>query len=458
MRTKRFLSVFLLLVLMITTLAVPQASALEDPNIQAGAVLLVDANTGIPVYSKNEHKQMYPASLTKIMTTLLVLEAVDSGKLSLEQPITASATAFHGLPDDASSADIVPGETMTVSDLLYCIMVVSANEACNIMAEAVAGSIPAFVDMMNAKAQDIGCENTQFANTNGLHDERHYTTAWDLYLITREAMKHPDFMRFADTGDIILKPTNMHPEKRYLHSTNFLISVWRSTGYINKNAHGIKTGSTDAAGHCLVSSASKGGLNFISVVLGAEQLYFPERDEKRTMSFFETNRLFQWGFDNFVYRDVLDSTEAVSDVAVSLSRTDHVTVHPAENVEVLMPKDLEPEELKRTITLKTDPIQAPISEGDVLGTLTLSHDGKDYASVDLLALSSVEASTPLVIWHNIKTFFAKPVVKVVSILIFVLLVALVIWKLIFSRRRYRYGHSVGRGRSGRSYHGRRRPF
>ena len=458
MRTKRFLSVFLLLVLLVTTWAVPTASALEDPNIQAGAVLLMDANTGKPVYAKNEHKQMYPASLTKIMTTLLVLEAVDSGKLTLETPITASASAFHGLPDDASSADIVPGETMTVSDLLYCVMVVSANEACNILAEAVAGTVPAFVDMMNAKAAALGLENTQFANANGLHDERHYTTAWDLYLITREAMKHPNFMLFADTGDIILKPTNMHPDKRYLHSTNYLISVWRSTGYINKYAHGVKTGHTEAAGHCLVSTASKGGLNFISVVLGAEQLYFPENDEKRTMSFYETNRLFDWGFENFVYRDVLDSTEAITDVAVDLSRTDHVTVHPSESVEVLLPKDLEPEDLKRTVTLKTDPIQAPIAEGDVLGTLTLSHGGTDYASVDLLALSDVEAATMLVLWHNIKEFFSKTSVKITGIVILALLVILVLWKLIFSRRRYRYGHSVGRGRSGRSYHGRRRPF
>ncbi len=456
MKTNRFLSVFLLVTLIVSLFAVPHASALEDPNIQAAAALLVDANTGNIVYGKNEHEELYPASLTKIMTALLTLEAVDSGKLSLDQKIEAKPSAFVGISEDGSSSGIQPGEIMSVEDLLYCMMVVSANEACNILAEEISGSISAFVDAMNAKAQELGCENTHFANANGLHDDRHYTSAWDLYLITREAMTHPDFMRIADTGDIILKPTNLHPENRYLHSTNYLISVWRSLGYINKNAHGIKTGHTSQAGHCLVSSASKGSLHFISVILGTERLELPG-NEIRTMSFFETNRLFKWGFDNFVYRDILEDTESIADVEVALSKADHVTVHPAENVEVLVPSDLNVEDLERNIQLKSDPVEAPIAEGDVLGTLTLSHEGKDYATVDLLALSDVEASQLLVFWHNVQLFFAKPVVWVVSIILLALLVALLIWKIFFSRRRYRYGHSVGRGRN-RSYHGRRHPF
>ncbi len=456
MKTKRFLSVFLLFTLLISLFAVPQAAALEDPNIQSQAALLVDANTGKIVYSKNEHQQLYPASLTKIMTALLTLEAVDSGKLRLDQPIEASSSAFVGLSDDGSTSGIQPGEIMPVQDLLYCMMVVSANEACNILAEAVSGSVSAFVDAMNAKAKELGCENTHFANANGLHDDRHYTSAWDLYLITREAMTHPDFMRIADTGDIDLKPTNLHPEVRHLHSTNYLISVWRSLGYRNKNAHGIKTGHTDEAGHCLVSSASKGSLHFISVIMGAERLELPG-NEIRTMSFYETNRLFDWGLKNFVYRTVLEDTENITDLEVSLSKVDHVTVHPAKDVEILIPNDLSAEDLERSIQPKSDPIEAPISEGDVLGTLTLSHSGKEYATVDLLALSDVEASPLLVLWHNIQLFFSKTIVRVIGIILLALAVALLIWKIFFSRRRYRYGHSVGRGRSG-SYHGRRRHF
>lgn len=456
MKATRFFSVFFLMALVVNLLAFPvsaaETSLPADPDIQAKAALLVDANTGNIVYAKNEHQELYPASLTKIMTALLVLEAVDSGKLSLGQQLTASDSITE-LDADGSSAGIKVGEVMTVEQLLYCMLVVSANEACVILAEAVSGDVDTFVDAMNAKAQALGCENTHFVNPTGLHDSQHYTSAWDLYLITQEAMKHEDFMRICDTGDITLPATNLS-EARSLHSTNYLISVWRSRGYYNTDAHGVKTGSTDVAGHCLVSSASKGSLSFISVMLGCEQLHL-EGNEIRTMSFYETNRLFDWAFNNFAYQTVLTSDEILKEVAVSLSKIDHVTVHPAEDVEVLLPKGLAAEDLERTITLKSDPVEAPISAGDVLGTVTLSYDGTDYATVDLLALNDVEASRILTFWRDVKAFFSQTAVKVVGIILLAAVVALLVWKLVFGRRRYRYGRSVN-FRSRRGYRGRRR--
>ena len=457
MKAKRFLSVFLLFVLLVSLTATPFAAAEEptlpeDPDIQAKAALLVDANTGAIVYAKNEHQELYPASLTKIMTALLVVEAIDKGQLSLDQEVTASST-IESLDTDGSTANIKPGEIMTVEQLLYCMLVVSANEACVILAEAVSGSVDAFVDQMNEKAQALGCENTHFVNPTGLHDSQHYTSAWDLYLITKEALTHKDFVRISDTGDITLPATNLH-EARALHSTNYLISVWRSRGYINKNAHGIKTGSTSEAGHCLVSSAAKGSLSFISVVLGCDRLTL-EDGEIRTMSFYETNRLFQWGFDNFSYKTILTADEYPKEVAVSLSKIDHVTVHPARDVEILMPNDLEPEDLERTITLNSDPVEAPITTGDKLGTIQLSYQGTVYATEDLLALNDVEASRLLTFWRDVKLFFAKPAVKIAGVVLAVLLVVVLLWKLIFGRRRYRYGRSV-RSSSRQSYRGRRR--
>ncbi len=444
-------------VLLVSLTATPFAAAEEptlpeDPDIQAKAALLVDANTGAIVYAKNEHQELYPASLTKIMTALLVVEAIDKGQLSLDQEVTASST-IESLDTDGSTANIKPGEIMTVEQLLYCMLVVSANEACVILAEAVSGSVDAFVDQMNEKAQALGCENTHFVNPTGLHDSQHYTSAWDLYLITKEALTHKDFVRISDTGDITLPATNLH-EARALHSTNYLISVWRSRGYINKNAHGIKTGSTSEAGHCLVSSAAKGSLSFISVVLGCDRLTL-EDGEIRTMSFYETNRLFQWGFDNFSYKTILTADEYPKEVAVSLSKIDHVTVHPARDVEILMPNDLEPEDLERTITLNSDPVEAPITTGDKLGTIQLSYQGTVYATEDLLALNDVEASRLLTFWRDVKLFFAKPAVKIAGVVLAVLLVVVLLWKLIFGRRRYRYGRRVGFSRR-ESYRGRRR--
>ena len=454
MKTKRFLSLFLVLILSFCLVppALADGPALpKEPDINCQAALLVDYNTGLPLYAKNEHQEMYPASLTKIMTALLVLEAVDSGKLSLTDSLTASRSAMTtGLDEDGSSAGIQEGEIMTVEQYLTCMLVVSANEACNVLAEAVSGSVSAFVDAMNAKAQALGCENTHFVNASGLHDPQHYTSAWDLYLITRAAMEHEDFMRICDTGKAVIPATNLS-EERTLHTTNYLIDVWRSRGYINADAHGIKTGSTDAAGHCLVSSAIRGSLHFVSVVLGGERKTL-EDGEIRTYSFYDTNQLFKWAFENFSYQSVALETEEIQEVPVELSKTDHVTVHPADDAEVLLPKTLSMELLERDVELQPS-VDAPVSAGQKLGTMTLGYDGTTYATLDLVASFDVEASQLKTLLRSIQDFFSKTSVRVVGIILLLLLVLLLVWKVFLSRRRYRYGRSVGHRRRS-SYRGR----
>ena len=315
MKTRRFFSFFLLLALTARWPWSPlpprtewACGGLAPPELHCEAMLLVDAHTGKAVFEKNAHEQMYPASLTKIMTALLVLEAVDDGRLSLDQPVTATESAMAGLAADGSSAGIQAGETMTVENLLYCMLVVSANEACNILAEQVSGSVDAFVDAMNAKAAALGCENTHFVNPTGLHDSQHYTSAWDLYRITAEAMKHEDFMRICDTARVTIPATNLS-EERKLYTTNYLIDTWRSLGYIYSNAHGIKTGSTDEAGHCLVSSATEGSLSLVSVALGGARVTLAD-GEIRTYSFYDTRAMFEWAFDNFSYQTVLEGDGA----------------------------------------------------------------------------------------------------------------------------------------------------
>ena len=459
MKTNRFFSVFLLMVLLTSLLITPPALAEETasqaaPQQHSKAALLVDANTGAVVYALNEHQELYPASTTKIMTALLVLEAVDEGKLSMGDELTASRAAMTtGLSEDGSTANIKEGEIMTVEEYLTCMLVVSANEACNVLAEAVSGSVEAFVDAMNAKAEELGCENTHFVNTSGLHDSQHYTSAWDLYLITAEAMKYDAFMRICDTATATIPATNLS-EARTLHTSNYLIGAWWSRGYLYDDAHGIKTGSTSQAGHCLVSSATRGSLSFISVVLGADRVTLDD-GEIRTYSFYDTRLLFDWAFDNFSYQTVLTSDELIRDVGVALSKADRVSVHPAEDVELLLPNGTDPADLERALDLQ-DPVDAPISQGQSLGTMTLSLDGRELATVELLAMADVEADGLLVFWRNVKDFFSKTAVRVVLIVLGVLILALVLWKLTLGRRRYRYGRSVGRRSRGGGYRGRRR--
>lgn len=453
MKNCRFLSAFLALALTFFIICPTNARALEDPQIAARAALLVDAETGEVLYDKNMHSRLPPASITKVMTCLLTLEAIDAGKLSLTDEITASATAMADIDPLGSSAGIKQGEVLTVHELLLCMMVVSANEACHILGEAVGGSIDAFVDLMNTRAAELGCTNTHFVNTSGLHDEAHYTSAWDIYLITREAMRHESFMEYANTATATVAATNLSAE-RTLHTTNYLLDSWRALGYRNREARGIKTGSTPEAGNCLVSSAVRAGRTLISVVLGAEKVT-REDGSVQVQSFSETTRLFNWGFENFSTLTLLSADELVTEAPVALSsETNYVVLHPERSVSRILPNDITADDITREIHVFSTPTEAPITEGDVLGEITLSYDGKVLDTVPLLASSSVSASKLLVFEKQVKDFFDKTIVKVIFAVLVVLIVLLVVRAIVYGRsRRSRRGYA---GVSSSGYRGRRR--
>ena len=453
MKIRRFLSVFFVTCLLCTLLT-PQALALEDPDIRAKAAILVDADSGTVLYDKNIHQELPMASITKVMSALLVLEAVDRGQLRMDQSITATQSAMKGMVEDGSTADIKVGETLTVEQLLYCMLVISANETCNILGEAVAGSVDAFVEQMNQRAQQLGCVNTHFADATGLSDLNHYSSAWDIYLITREAMKHDVFMTIVNTKAYTVPATNMTDKERELHSTNALISNWRMTGYLYSGAQGIKTGFTTAAGLCLVSSAVRGSRTLVSVVLGCEEVK-TETGGTRVESFSETARLFDWGFDNFADRTVLDENELICEVPVALSNeVSTVAVRPAYTAEAVLPKDLELEQLQRTVTC-VDSVDAPVTTGDELGTITISYDGTDYVTVPLLAVADVSASRFLLARKAIGQFFSRTPVKIAAIVLVVLAIAVLVWFRLYGRTR-RYGRASSKRYRQHTYHGRRR--
>ena len=455
MKKHRLLSLFLSFALLLPLFGAFSADAYEDFDLDAKAGLLIEADTGEILYEKNAHQENYPASLTKVMVALLVFEAIDEGRLALTDSVTATETAFEGLSSDGSTANIVPGETMTVEQLLNCMLIVSANETCNILGEYISGSVEAFVARMNERATELGCEHTHFANATGLHNSQHYTTAWDLYLITREAMKHEKFMEICNSKSYTVPATNMTEKPRELHSTNFLISNWRARGYVYRDAQGIKTGSTPEAGYCLISSAVRGSRHMISVVLGAERVTLEDGVTIQTRSFSETSRMFDWGFDNFARRDILSSADLIQEIPVALSsEASYVSTHAAEDLSCLLPNNIEPEDLERTVTLKSETVDAPVAAGDVLGTLTLSYKDTVYGETELLALNDVSASWFLTAQRRVVDFFAKPLVKVVFLLLVLLIVALVVYTTMFSRRR-RYGRRRY-SRAGSGYRGRRR--
>ena len=297
-----------------------------------------------------------------------------------------------------SSVYIMQQETMTLESLLYCAMVASANDACNVIAQYVSGSISDFVARMNARAAELGCTGTNFTNTHGLPDANHYTTAWDFSRIVREAAKHELFMTIASTINYTVPDTNVSSE-RVLESTNSLVNPTNPLypgdwGY--EYAKGIKTGHTNDAGYCLASSAEKDGVKLLSVVLKSEA-YQQDDGSWYYGNFADTRTLFEWGFNNFSYQDVLKSTETVTEVPVAMGAdADTVTARPSTTIRAFLPNDVDLTAVERTITLSpdvaADGLTAPVSAGQVVGEISVIRDGVVLGTSPLVTTTSVDLS------------------------------------------------------------------
>ncbi len=452
MKKMRVVSLLLSVLLMAGILA-PAAHAAPAPDITAGAALLMDAEHDEVLFEKNAHQKMYPASLTKVMTALLVLEAIDAGQLTLDQVVTASTTFSEGLSIYGSSQNIKAGEQLSVRDLLYCLLVASANEAGNILAQEVSGTTAAFVEQMNQRAAQLGCEGTHFANAHGLHDDNHYTTAHDIYLIARAAMENDTFRTIVATKRHEIPATNLS-DARVFYSTNALLVTWHYVeSYLYDKAIGIKTGTTDEGGYCLLSAAEDEDTYLICVVLNA-QVVRTEGAPTDRRQFSESKALLQWGFSNFKRVEVVDTHKPLAQVAVTLSKTDHVLVRPAAQLECTLPVDTDVSAIKQEVTLTAETVEAPVTEGQVLGSLTLTHGDKLLGTVDLVAVSGAERSVFLYRLTQIKSFFSNPLFKLLGIVVLAIVLILLV-RVVFMRPRRRY-RSRRRTAYRRNYTGRRR--
>ena len=457
MKKYRFLSLLLagLTALFLTC----PALALEDPQPHARAALVVYGDTGEVLYELNARQQMYPASVTKIMTSLVVLDAVDAGEIGMDTQVTVSAWAVD-LPWGSSTAELKVGEVLTIEQLLYCDLLPSGNDACNVLSEAVGGTMAEFVARMNNKAAELGMENTHFTNPHGLHDPEHYTTAYDIYLMAHAAMENNTFRTIVRTPSYTLAATNLQPE-RTIYSTNAFLSSYFVPGQIYSKAIGIKTGNTDEAGRCLASAAvDEQGRTFYCVVLGSE--YTTDEDGTRHYwSFSESRRLLEWAFDNFHHTVLLnqDTENVLREVAVSMSdEADYVLAQPVGEIAATMPSDFDPKLIKLDFDLPTE-LEAPITAGQKLGTVTLTYDGTVYGTLEMVAMDGVERSE---FQHNVqllKDYWSKWWVKAAVIggaaliLLLILYIAVILPR---RRRARRYSYSGGGRRGSRSnYRGRR---
>ncbi len=412
----------ILLFCLLFALTAPAALALDAPELSAQAVILVDLDSGLILYEKNSMQQRSPASLTKVMTVLLTLEAVERGDAAMDDVVTAGPDCQNGMDDDSSSVYIMIGEEMTLRDLVYCAMVSSGNDACNVIASYLGGSISAFVDRMNERAAELGCTQTRFVDPNGLSSSD-LTSAYDLYLITRAALQYPEFMEISNTISYTVPATNT-TAARELKNSNALISTEGiyGDGYLYEYAAGIKTGYTRAAGYCLISTAEKDGMHLLGIVMGCDGPYLSETDIRNNFS--DSARLYDWAFENFTRRTILSPDQVVDYAEVALAQGDgKVGLRPQSECALLLPNDAPPGEEDVRVTLYDSDLTAPIEMGTALGEAQVYYNGVQFASVKLVASGNVELARWEYFKQRIQSFLSRPAVVAVLIIIAVLAIA-----------------------------------
>ena len=351
------------------------AAAPEHPVAAKGAILY-ELNTDTVLLEQDADARLYPASTTKLMTALVAMEYGNP-----EDIITVPAAAVDGLFELGSASYLLAGEEISFMDLMEYMLIASGNDAANAMAIHISGSISAFADLMNNRAQELGCTNTHFVNPHGLHDEEHYTSARDLLRIAKAAMENPTIAEIVAKDEVVLPITNKHPQTTTKYTTNYLISRKSTREYYYEGAIGIKTGTTTPAGLCLVAACVKGDYTYYTVVLGAEKGENGERNQ-----FIETAKLFDYGAENFSQQVMLSSSEPIAEVPVRLSNEkDSVVVTPSENITAMLPNAFETSDLTMKYTVE-ESVAAPVQAGDVLGKLTVSYEGKTW-QLDLVASS-----------------------------------------------------------------------
>lgn len=339
-----------------------------DLNLESGGAVLIEQTTGRVLYNHNMHEKLRPASVTKVMSLLLIMEAIDSGKLSYSDkiPCTETAAAMGG-----SQIWLDVREELTVDEMLKAICVVSANDCTVAMAEYLAGSQEAFVEQMNNKAKELGMNDTTFKNCHGIDEDGHLTSAYDIALMSRELLlKHPDITKYTT-----IWMDTLRDGKSELVNTNKLIRNY-------KGATGLKTGSTSVALYNLSASATRGDLSLIAVIMKAPST---------KVRFSEAQKLLDYGFNNFEYKKFAEANEVVKTVDIQKGTKDSIEVVYENTIGTILKKG-DDSNIEQIINIP-DTIQAPITKGDKIGEIVYTIDGMELSRVNIIANESVEKNT-----------------------------------------------------------------
>ena len=391
MKVKKFLMILIILVFILNTSI---SFGISDiPEVSAGAAILIDSSSEKILYSKNETEKMYPASTTKILTAILTIE-----NCNLDDTVTVPYEAISTIPSGYSIASLQVGEQLTVHQLLQLMMVHSANDAANVLAYHVSGSIEDFATLMNYKVEELGLKNTHFTNPSGMHDDNHYTTAYDLAIIMKYCMKNTTFRTIAGLKYCIIPATNKY-EERVFNTTNELLIYSTSdvsSNYYYEYAIAGKTGYTTQAKNCLVSVSSKDDLELICVVLSAG-LY----SDNLSAKFVDTKTIFNYGYSNYTIRKLREQNAIATQIEIvnGSKETKDLDLLISNDITALISQNDLETDFSPEIKIQEN-LFAPIKQGQVVGKIIYNIDGIEYSS-DLLASHSVERSTFLTLMVQI---------------------------------------------------------
>lgn len=360
------------------------------------------------VAQKNIDERLYPASLTKIVTAMVTLENVKDVSVKTKM---SQAAYDASVGTGAQVAGITVGEELSVDTLLYLTMVHSACDACEVLAEFVGGTKENFVKMMNDWVKKVGCNDTNFTNPSGLHDDNHYTTARDMSKITLAALKNADFVKYSTTTEYEYKGYT-------LPHTNLMLHPGYVT-YYYEYAQGIKTGSTEQAEYNVIVKASKDGYNYLAIVMKSPQQKIKNQSYLTKCSFVDAKSLFEWAFDSLKYTTIVAKDEVIGEVSVENGKdADTVALVAANDTNVIVPVGLDKSAVIIEIQEKPSSLQAPVTKGQKVCSANIIYGDEVIASVPLVAAKTVELSTFLKVINAIKAFFGLTVVKVILVIAF----------------------------------------
>ena len=384
----------ILLIVIILLQAAALYPAFASPylqSIEAQAALLIETETGTILYEQDIHRRHPADSFAKIMTVLIAAQAVENDVISDHEIIEMTESAWHDINQNSTTQSISAGQFVTFIDLMYSAFVGSANEACNMIALRMAGTVEVFVRMMNEKAAELGCSDTNFVNPHGQYHENQYTTAYDMYIIYNAALKSDLFSEIAGTYRHITERTE-DTESRTLVSSNSMLNQ-SGIYYYGYCLSGLSSSSYEG-GFSLVASAEEEGLSLISVVLGARDIINADQSVN-LQHFTESYRLFMWGYENYGWRDIVRTTDLLARVPVEHgSGADFVNVRPERALTLLLDSSVTTDAFVFDITIYSEKnnssLIAPVSSGAVLGEVVISRDGVVLDKIDLIANTSIE--------------------------------------------------------------------